>query len=24
VSFVELAPADREAIIRYTFQANGR
>jgi len=24
VSFVDLASADREAIIRYTFQANGR
>jgi c-di-GMP-binding flagellar brake protein YcgR len=24
VSFVDLAPADREAIIRYTFQATGR
>ncbi|HET8761483.1 MAG TPA: PilZ domain-containing protein [Nitrospiria bacterium] len=24
VSFVDLAPADRESIIRYTFQATGR
>ncbi|MFZ5876682.1 MAG: PilZ domain-containing protein [Nitrospirota bacterium] len=24
VAFADIAPADREAIIRYTFQANGR
>jgi c-di-GMP-binding flagellar brake protein YcgR len=24
VSFADIAPEDREAIIRYTFQANGR